>query len=281
MLSQHTIINSINTLEAMKQYLSVALLTTLLAPLSLFAAEAKVEKDLKSVMLHLDKTQKESAQKINDLSEKNLKLEKRNRDLGIMNRDLSSANIQLLKQMEHLKTQVASLQEDNKVLQEKLSDVPVREVQTASLSSTPVIQPTITAPSTSQRITPATLEQKSKAKQQPRFGPSFGEAQPKTLEPLTVSNDSDTDPIPDFSLSGAKKSNPIDHSEHLSDGTVLLVDINKANERELRLVPGLGPALANKIIDNRPYASIWELMKIEGLGRQRVNSLAPYITTED
>jgi competence protein ComEA len=62
---------------------------------------------------------------------------------------------------------------------------------------------------------------------------------------------------------------------------VLLVDINKANERELRLVPGLGPALANKIIDNRPYASIWELMKIEGLGRQRVNSLAPYITTED
>jgi DNA uptake protein ComE-like DNA-binding protein len=265
----------------MKQYLSVAFLATLLAPLSLFAADAKVEEDLKSVMLHLDKTQKESAQKIEDLSEEILKLEKRNRDLGIMNKDLSSANIQLLKQMNELKTQVASLQADNKVLQEKMSDVPVKEVQTASLSSTPVIQPKIPAPSQSQRITPATLEQKSKAKQQPRFGPSFGDAQPKTQEPLTVSTDSDAEPIPDFSLSGARNNRPFDHSEPLSDGTILLVDINKANERELRLVPGLGPALATKIINNRPYASIWELMKIEGLGRNRVNTLAPYITTED
>lgn len=265
----------------MKQYLSVAFLATLLAPLSLFSADATVEEDLKSVMLHLDKTQKESAQKIDDLSEENLKLEKRNRDLGIMNKDLSSANIQLLKQMNELKTQIASLQEENKVLQEKLSDVPVKEVQTASLSSTPVIQTTITVPSQSQRITPATLEQKSKAKEQPRFGPSFDEAQPKTQEPLTVATDSDAEPIPDFSLSGARNNKPFDHSEPLSDGTVLLVDINKANERELRLVPGLGPALATKIINNRPYASIWELMKIEGLGRQRVNTLAPYITTED
>ena len=112
----------------MKQYLSVAFVATLLAPLSLFAAEAKVEEDLKSVMLHLDKTQKESAQKIEDLTKENEKLAKRNRDLGTMNKDLSSANIQLLKQMNDLQTEVASLQEENKVLQEKLSDVPVREV---------------------------------------------------------------------------------------------------------------------------------------------------------
>lgn len=264
----------------MKQYQLVAFLAILLAPLSLFAADAKVEEDLKSVMLHLDKTQKESAQKINDLTEENKKLQKRNRDLGIMNKDLSSANIQLLKQMNDLKTQVVTLQEENKVLQEKLSDVPVKEVQTASLSSTPPMQPAKTAPSSTQRITPATLEQKSKPIPQPRFGPSFADSQPKTLEPPKVSETSDAEPIPDFSLSGARRNNQFDQSEHLSDGTVLLVDINKANERELRLVPGIGPALADKIVAHRPYESIWELMKIDGVGRQRVNTLAPYITTD-
>ena len=267
----------------MKQYLSVAFLATLLAPLSLFAAEAKVEEDLKSVMLHLDKTQKESAQKIEDLTKENEKLAKRNRDLGTMNKDLSSANIQLLKQMNDLQTEVASLQEENKVLQEKLSDVPVREVQTASLSSTPAIQSSRTTTKPSARITPASLEKQEQTKPTQRFGPSFAESksEAKTLPALQVKTEPDAEPIPDFSLSGARKNNQYDQSEHLSDGTVLLVNINKATERELRLIPGVGPALAGKIIAHRPYESIWELMKIDGLGRQRVNALAPYITTND
>ena len=66
--------------------------------------------------------------------------------------------------------------------------------------------------------------------------------------------------------------------QHLSDGTVLLVNINTATEREVRLIPGVGPALAKKIIAERPYSSIWELMKIDGINRNKVEAMAPYMT---
>ena len=143
----------------MKYFLSVAFMAALIAPLSLLAQE-QVEKDLKSVMLHLDKTQKEAAQKIEELEASNEKLTRRNRDLSTMNKDLSSANIRLLKQLEELKSEVAAFEEENQLLETKLADVPVREVETASLTPAPVPAPARTA----NRITPASLEKKAQSK---------------------------------------------------------------------------------------------------------------------
>lgn len=261
----------------MKQFLLVACMAALLAPLSLLAQE-KLEKDLKSVMVHLDKTQKESAQKIEELTNDNEKLTRRNRDLSTMNKDLSSANIRLLKQLEELKSEVATLSEENQILQTKLADVPVREVQTASLSPSPVPARANMA----NRITPASLEQKTKAKEAPteRFGPDFAENSPVAEPVAQKSSEPESEPIPDFSLSGARNNPDINASEHLSDGTLLLVNINTATERELRLIPGVGPAMATRILENRPYKSIWDLLKVQNIGRKRIETLAPYITTE-
>lgn len=274
----------------MHKYLTVALSFALFASLSLFADDTELENDLKSVMLHLDKTQKESAQKIEALTATNEKLTKRNKELSIMNKDLSSANIQLLNQLGELKVHAQSLEQETRLLREKLSDEPVREIQTASLSPTPAPKPTRTTPTASDRITPATLEGKKAAKPKERFGPIFAETEPETapveppknqvglqLEPLPQTLG---EPVPDFSLSGARRANALNMEEHLSDGTVLLVNINTATDRELRLIPGVGPALAKKIIADRPYNSIWELMKIDGINRNKVEAMAPYMTME-
>lgn len=68
--------------------------------------------------------------------------------------------------------------------------------------------------------------------------------------------------------------------EHLSDATVLLVNLNTATERELRLIPGVGGALATRIVRNRPYESVWDLMKLEGMGKKRIETLEQYIVIE-
>ena len=68
--------------------------------------------------------------------------------------------------------------------------------------------------------------------------------------------------------------------EHLSDGAVLLVNLNTATERELRMVPGVGPQLAEQIIANRPYESVWDMMKFDGIGRKKIDMIQQYIVIE-
>lgn len=66
----------------------------------------------------------------------------------------------------------------------------------------------------------------------------------------------------------------------LTDGTILLVNINTASEKELRLVPGVGGNLAADIVANRPYNSIWDLMRLEGIGKKRTETLGQYMTVK-
>lgn len=45
-----------------------------------------------------------------------------------------------------------------------------------------------------------------------------------------------------------------------------LVNINTADIAELETLPGVGPSIAQSIIDNRPYASIQEVSRANGIG---------------
>ncbi len=51
------------------------------------------------------------------------------------------------------------------------------------------------------------------------------------------------------------------------------VDINSASETELRTLPGIGPALARRIIEGRPYATVEELDRVSGIGPATLNRL--------
>lgn len=57
-------------------------------------------------------------------------------------------------------------------------------------------------------------------------------------------------------------------SDPLTDGSILLVNINTASDKELRLIPGVGGNLAAEIVANRPYNSIWDLMRLDVIGKK-------------
>lgn len=58
------------------------------------------------------------------------------------------------------------------------------------------------------------------------------------------------------------------------------IDINKASKKELLMLPNIGEKTADKIIQNRPYKSIYELINIEGLGEETIKELEGRIKVE-
>lgn len=71
-------------------------------------------------------------------------------------------------------------------------------------------------------------------------------------------------------------------SARLAAASVGLVDINSATEAELRLLPGVGPSLARKIVESRdaqgPFSSVADLDRVPGIGERTVANLTPYAT---
>lgn len=54
------------------------------------------------------------------------------------------------------------------------------------------------------------------------------------------------------------------------------LDINTATEKELRTIPGIGPVMARRIIDARPFKNADELKKVDGIGDKKYPQLRPY-----
>jgi len=48
------------------------------------------------------------------------------------------------------------------------------------------------------------------------------------------------------------------------------VDINEASVEELQTLPGIGPKLAERIIANRPYEKVDDLLKVSGIGQKSI-----------
>jgi len=61
----------------------------------------------------------------------------------------------------------------------------------------------------------------------------------------------------------------------------LPLDLNRATAEDLDAIPGLGPALAQRIIDYRqahgPFKTIDDLMEVSGIGRKKLEKIKPYL----
>jgi competence ComEA-like helix-hairpin-helix protein len=54
------------------------------------------------------------------------------------------------------------------------------------------------------------------------------------------------------------------------------IDINTATEKELKMIPGIGPVMAARIIAARPFHSADDLKKVNGIGDKTYVKIRPY-----
>ena len=59
---------------------------------------------------------------------------------------------------------------------------------------------------------------------------------------------------------------------------VFPVDINTASLQELEALPRIGPSLAKRIVQNRPYGSIEDIMRVPGIGQSTFDKIKDKIT---
>ena len=69
-----------------------------------------------------------------------------------------------------------------------------------------------------------------------------------------------------------------DSSQSPVEQSDLSVSINQATQDELEALPGVGPVSAQKIIDNRPYASIDELISKKVISSSTFEKIKELIT---
>jgi len=65
--------------------------------------------------------------------------------------------------------------------------------------------------------------------------------------------------------------------ESNSSKVVFPIDVNTCEPDHLIAVPHIGPALRDRIISNRPYRDVRELLRVPGIGETTLKRIADYV----
>lgn len=55
------------------------------------------------------------------------------------------------------------------------------------------------------------------------------------------------------------------------------IDVNRASETDLTRLPRIGPALAARIIEHRPFTSVEDLARVPGIGPRTIERLREHV----
>ena len=84
-----------------------------------------------------------------------------------------------------------------------------------------------------------------------------------------------------FLMAGGLRGNLVDHRFAPAASAIFTVDVNSAPVEELAQLPGLGPALAARIVEHRrvhgPFAAATGLLAVPGIGPATLERMTPHL----
>ena len=89
--------------------------------------------------------------------------------------------------------------------------------------------------------------------------------------------------VSSFQEKPSKKKSTDEKADNESKNIVFPININTANEKELDALPGVGPAIARRIVEYRssqPFTKIEDIMLVKGIGEKKFAKLKELITVE-
>jgi competence ComEA-like helix-hairpin-helix protein len=58
------------------------------------------------------------------------------------------------------------------------------------------------------------------------------------------------------------------------------INLNTATQAELEALPGIGPVIARRIIEGRPYRSVDDLERVKGIGKKRLDEIRSLVNVK-
>lgn len=107
------------------------------------------------------------------------------------------------------------------------------------------------------------------------------------FEPIALAEEEAVVTAPPPVVSQTSLTPPVDptppneqQSATIEDQSEDKININTASQSQLESLPGVGPVIAERIIQHRPYSSIFDIQRVPGIGKKRYEQIAERITID-